>query len=632
MSLSKQLLLFISLIFSVIFAINFIISINNVKSYLEGESVTHMQDTATSLGLSISPYMVDEHDPIIRTMMNAIFDTGYYKKMVLQDVDGNELITLTNPSQLESVPNWLISLMPMKTATASTEISSGWNISGTLTVSANPGYGYLKLYQQAKSTLTFSLLALAGALILLFIALHFTLKSLKLLENQANDISEGNFTTITPLPWTLEIKAVTKAMNSMSEKIGSMIARLNAKLDVLNESLKHDPLTKLFNQATYEVTMKRELSSGNSGYTALVKFDDLTQITKDKGNKAVDDLLIAFSQLLQQAQFSRCQAFRLYGSEFSLIISGIDKVSIVSIADYLKVAINEFAKQFHLEDIIHIGIVSYDRTSDFDKLSPAMLEAYEQARLIGEHAYYIKEDTISSMTDIQWKELINNVITTQSFDISFTHDAYNYFEESSTKVMQEAFTSIRDLSNNFIPVGTFFSMAEQFGLEQALDKVIINDVISLMEHNSQSNPVTINLSLSSICSNDFKHWLALRLKKTLIPNTYFAFSLTAYSASKDIQSFINFSTFVKSLGAQTLLKRYSSDIIAIADLKDIQPNYIRLARNLTCDIEQTSKKSHFLDLMHEVTSLLDIKVIAEAVSNDDDFELVKSSGIYAISR
>jgi EAL domain-containing protein (putative c-di-GMP-specific phosphodiesterase class I)/GGDEF domain-containing protein len=632
MSLSKQLLLFISLIFSIIFAINFIISINNVKSYLEGESITHMQDTATSLGLSISPYMVDENDPIIRTMMNAIFDTGYYKEMTLRDVDNNALITLTNPSQLEGVPNWLMSVMPMKTATASTEISSGWTISGTLSVTANPGYGYLKLYQQAKSTLKFSLLALAGAFMLLFIALHFTLKSLKSLEKQALDISEGNFTTIQRLPWTLEIKAVTIAMNSMSSKIGNMIARLNAKLEALNTSLKHDPLTKLQNQATYEEALKRDLISGTSGYTALVKFDDLSKISKEKGNKAVDDLLIEFSNVLRQPQFSECQSFRLYGSEFSLIMSNVDKKEAINTANKLTLAITTFAEKNQLVDIVHVGIVSYDRSTDFEKLAPAMLEAYEQARLIGENAFFIKEDTVSSMTDMEWKALINNVIESQSFDISFTTEAYSYKDSPPVKVMQEAFTLIKDASDNAIPVGTFFSMAEQFHLEQALDKVIINQIISLMEQNAQSNPVTINLSLNSICSNDFKHWLALRLKKTLIPNTYFAFSLTAYSVSKDIDAFTQFSIFAKSLGAQILLKRYSSDIISISKIKDIQPNYIRLARDLTENIEETSKKSHFLDLMHEVTSLLDIKVIAEAVTHDDDFELVKSSGIYGISR
>jgi hypothetical protein len=91
MSLSKQLLILLTLLFFIIFSASFILSVGNIKNYLEVESEFHVQDTATSLGLSLSPHMVDERDPIIQTMMNAIFDRGYYKEMRLVNVDGEDL-------------------------------------------------------------------------------------------------------------------------------------------------------------------------------------------------------------------------------------------------------------------------------------------------------------------------------------------------------------------------------------------------------------------------------------------------------------------------------------------------------------------------------------------------------------
>ena len=145
MSLSKQLLILITLIFLIVFSVSFYHSMNNIRNYLEVESEVHVQDTATSLGLSLSPHMANEQDPILQTMMNAIFDMGYYKEMRLENVDGEALVTLKNPVQMEGVPDWLIKLLPLKTATAVSEISSGWNISGTLYVSSNPAYGYQAL-------------------------------------------------------------------------------------------------------------------------------------------------------------------------------------------------------------------------------------------------------------------------------------------------------------------------------------------------------------------------------------------------------------------------------------------------------------------------------------------------------
>jgi EAL domain-containing protein (putative c-di-GMP-specific phosphodiesterase class I)/GGDEF domain-containing protein/HAMP domain-containing protein len=634
MSLSKQLLLLISLIFFIVFSVIFVLSMGNIKSYLEVESEIHVQDTATSLGLSISPYMSNEDDPIIRTMMNAIFDMGYYKEMSLVDVDGKALVTLTSAEEIAGVPSWLVSLMPMKVTTAVSEISSGWNISGTLSVTTNPGYGYLKLYQQGKTTLKFSFIIFLIAISLLALTLRFTLRPLRAIEKQANDISAGNFTIIENLPWTLEVKNVAQSMNIMSLKIGSIIARLNSKLASLSENLKRDPLTKLLNQATFYVNLKEILSMGQSGYAAIIKFDDLASIAKNHGNEAVNQLLIKFAQILEQVQQSepRSSTYRLYGSEFALLCPTLNKDEIIALADSLKVAIADLGQQYYIDDLVHIGIIRFERSSDFNKLSPAMIEAYEQARKIGHNAYFIQEDSMSSMSELDWKATINNVIDNNMPEIMLTSDAYNYDGENPVKVMEEAFTLVKDSTGNPLAIGTFFSMAQEFGLEEELDKCIVNKIIILMEQTQQSVPVTINLSMTAVSSSSFCAWLQARIELTTLSPGLLVFSVTAYSAAKDLTAFANFSIFVKALGAKTLLKRYSSDIIAINLLKELHIDYIRLARNLTQDIQADSNKSDLLDIMHEVSSLLDINVIAEGVSQDNDFEFVKKSGIYGIGR
>ncbi|KKN50798.1 hypothetical protein LCGC14_0629160 [marine sediment metagenome] len=475
MSLSKQLLLLISLIFFIVFSVNFVLSMSNIKSYLEVESEIHVQDTATSLGLSLSPYMSNEDDPIIRTMMNAIFDMGYYKEMTLVDVDGKNLVTLTSGEEVAGVPSWLVSLVPMKVATAVSEISSGWNISGTISVSTNPAYGYLKLYEQGKNTLKFSLIIFLIAIGLLALTLRFTLRPLRAIEKQANDISAGNFTVIENLPWTLEVKNVAQSMNSMSLKIGAMIGRLNSKLASLSENLKRDPLTQLLNQSTFYVNLKEMLSAGQSGYAAIIKFDDLAAIAKNKGNEAVNQLLISFANILESAQQlePRSSVYRLYGSEFALLCPSLNKPEMTALADTLKIDIADLGEQYDIDDLVHMGIIRFERSSDFKKLSPAMIEAYEQARKIGHNAYYIQEQSMSSMSELDWKATINNVIENDMPEIMFTSIAYNHDNEIPVKVMEEAFTVVKDSVGNSLSIGTFFSMAQEFGLEEELDKCIL---------------------------------------------------------------------------------------------------------------------------------------------------------------
>jgi len=85
MSLSKQLYIIISLIFFMIFAGNFLISVKNTKEYLESESVTKAQDTATSLGMTLKALLKNKKDPEIESILRAIGNRGFYKEIRLED-------------------------------------------------------------------------------------------------------------------------------------------------------------------------------------------------------------------------------------------------------------------------------------------------------------------------------------------------------------------------------------------------------------------------------------------------------------------------------------------------------------------------------------------------------------------
>ena len=132
-----------------------------------------------------------------------------------------------------------------------------------------------------------------------------------------------------------------------------------------------------------------------------------------------------------------------------------------------------------------------------------MVEAYEHAKNIGNNAYYIKDDLASPMSDMEWKILISSAIDNNlpTPEITFTAEAHDYKQIPPQKVMEEVFTAISDNDGNLLSIGTFFSMAQEFQLVEALDQAIVNKVISLMEETAKTNPVTINLTIGSISSH-----------------------------------------------------------------------------------------------------------------------------------
>ena len=143
MPLSRQLSLSLFAVLILVFIGTLWINTNNTRDFVAQQLASHAQDTATSLGLSIAPYVaVPEDLPVVDTMMNAIFDRGFYQSIVLRDTNQNILIEKHNPKSVEGVPKWFRELLPLTPPESVTDLNDGWTMAGTLMVQSHPGFGY----------------------------------------------------------------------------------------------------------------------------------------------------------------------------------------------------------------------------------------------------------------------------------------------------------------------------------------------------------------------------------------------------------------------------------------------------------------------------------------------------------
>ena len=123
--LSSSLLVFLILVF----AGSFIINVKLTREYVNEQLATHAQDTATSLGLSVTPYLGDANGLIVaETMVNAIFDRGFYQYITITDMEGNLLIERRNPNTIDTVPDWFTNIVEITPPVEKTELNDGWTI------------------------------------------------------------------------------------------------------------------------------------------------------------------------------------------------------------------------------------------------------------------------------------------------------------------------------------------------------------------------------------------------------------------------------------------------------------------------------------------------------------------------
>jgi EAL domain-containing protein (putative c-di-GMP-specific phosphodiesterase class I)/GGDEF domain-containing protein len=629
MSLSKQLLTLVSALFLLIFSLNFFLSVKNIRDYLQGEAKIHAQDTATSLGLSISPHIGNPHDPSIKAMVSAIFDMGYYKEIRLIDNNSIELISLKSDKNVEGVPGWFIDFLPISAATGSSEISSGWQISGVVHVTVNPNYAYLKLYSQVKSTYYYSLAAFITSIILLSLVLRITLGSLKKIDQMALALADGDFVTLQPLPWTGEVRNVAKSMNLMSQKIQSTFNTLNSQLQSLGNGLLRDDLTGLYKKSVFESDLYHCQNDPNDSFLILLKFDSLSELAKFKDNQTIDSYLKGFAEILQNATHPAskytAKAYRFYGAEFALLVSESSIPDLENLVADLSNKFAELGQAYQHPDLVHIGVVSVHSTSTLDTILRAAYEAYEQAKLIGPNRYFIrKSDTLARNLE-DWRNLVCDCIENRHYSVNYINHTQD--SASAELLIEEITIDIIDNQSLPVSVAAFVAIAEKIGKIIELDKNMIMLALERIGAEHQQHGVAVNLSTLSIKDAHFRLWLAHKIQQNPGSAERLVFSLSAYAVSKDIAAYQEFIELIHQWHCKVMIKRFESTSIASDILQKLKPDYIRLALALTNAIAIKRTKQEFVQTLHTLAGLMGTQILAEAINDDNDLRTLKSIGV-----
>ena len=231
-----------------------------------------------------------------------------------------------------------------------------------------------------------------------------------------------------------------------------------------------------------------------------------------------------------------------------------------------------------------------------------------------------------------WRDLVFDIINNSKFDVNYIGNCQTLNTNDLKIVMQESFTNIKDKDENNIPIGTFVSIAEKYEKIVEFDKKVIEKVIGHILINSIKHDISINLSLESINNTAFIAWIKNKILEHRNIASQLVFSATAYAVAKNEDKFKFFADEIHKCGAKIIIKRFETKFIPLGNLKDFNLDYIRLARDYTCDISKDYSKESFIESISDLAVLLNIKVFAENVKEDEDLKFLEKHNLYAVSR
>lgn len=630
MTLSKQIQLgFFVILFTVFICMGWF-NIQSTRNFIQEQLTSHAQDTATSLGLSITPHLEEKLDfPIAETMIQAIFDRGFYKEISLKDRNGAVIIKLTNPAHTKSVPSWFASIFEIETPIASTEINNGWYIAGELEVTSNVSLAYSQLFRVAKTNLLFLIASLFLTTIFVLILVSKVIsKPLNSVVESAILISNRNFTKVDESIKTPELHKITSTFNKMSEKLSNMFYQLSAQSEEYRKFAYVDSVTNLGNRRALELYIQHRLKDKNNlekGCLAIVKATSLVHINKQFGGKEGDKYLNNLSTIIKtelQKLNHAYSLFRINGSEFVLFIESIDQKTLENVCESIILSSKRVEKSEHAKGHAFMGMTTFIENETLSTILTKADTALTMA-IDSEDRYSIYGEKLPTYSNDNWRTFLNSVLAQGCIEfvkqpIQASNLEHVEYEECFARLPKSLIQ--KEISMSQIVAA---SMKLDFAID--LDKLIVSNLIE--QFHRESKPIGLNLSRFSLLDDTFTNWFIEKLsnEKTFCENL--VVEIPERSLMQDLATVVSFTNKLKKLRVRITIEHFGAQLASIISLRKISPDYLKIDGRYTTNICSHQDNQLFVSSLISIAKGLSISVIAERIETSEDKNWLENSGI-----
>ncbi len=487
MTLYRQIFFSILICLIGLFCCFWLVQLNSTRSFLESQLQSNAQDTATSLGLSLSVAMQGEGGTAeMETMVNAIFDRGYFQAVVVRDMDDTVLLARETVNSDTAVPAWFIRLFPISSPPAEALLMNGWSRAGRLEVKSNPGYGYQNLWESAKRAALWAALSFVAAAIIGSLILKLLLRSLNKVEQQAIDLSNRQYHIQKKIPRTRELRRVVLAMNKMTAKVRDMFEEQTAVVEELRKYSYQDTLTGMGNRRFFVGQLKKNLkqSEGQARLFFLLHVEGLQELNNQQGYKTGDELISNVAATIEKTMetFPGVVCGRLSGSDFGILLANSSEESAQGIAEQLQRAVHQLKAYGDslVKRISCVGGVIFDGTVSVEEILSKGDEALRNSLHSGAVAPRIIDivgaESGPILARTRLKEIVQYALAEKKISLKCRKTVQNSKEMEC--VQYEILSQFSDEEGNVLSAELLMPVAEQLGLMSALDRLVIEKVLA----------------------------------------------------------------------------------------------------------------------------------------------------------
>lgn len=618
MTLLKQIMLAIISFMLLIFVAVGILNFSTINNYIVSQLGTNAKHTANSLGLAIASVTNPKDLSGAQTMINSVFDSGYYSMIKLTGLEGETLIESSQPLVVNSVPKWFVNNVKLEAPVAQSEIMIGWNKFGTLHVQSNTGIAYYELYNIVQNVFYVLLAMSITALLISYLGVKAIFIPLKKVQKQAEAILQNSFILQEKIPFTVDVRQIVLAMNVMITRVKDIFEQSAKTLSKYEELLYKDEQTVLFNRRYLQNNFKEYISSEeySSGAASMITCKDLRDLKQEIGFNGQQKLIKSIASIISQNALGMLRA-RLNEDDFIIVSPNLTTQNAKNLTDKILLTIKEEFIKFNVDMDKHpvfAAIVPYGpKTPLKDVLTTADITLARAKEGKNFASLIYKSDKEIVLGKEQYKELIETSLKNGMFKFAGQKVESDFAE----LVHRELYIRLVDSEGRWQIASYFMPMVNEIKMTVEIDLYVLNKFADMLRGGMlEKMQYAINLGKDILSSaqhfNEFENALK-KIKQYASAKIYIEIP---NKDDIDTAVLVGFHQRLRSLGFGFGLDHFGFDAKSIERLSAVNPDYVKIpAANLIDFLggEASEQRSWFEAMMMS----RGIKIIATGVENDE---------------
>jgi len=629
MTLFKQLTILLSIFLLIILTTVMLLNFNAVIKNAERQLYIDAQNTAASLSLSLATANGDEST--MATMINANFDSGHYRWIVLENMAGEVIFERLEDICRLDVPEWFVEMVGIDLERASAQVSSGWMVIGKLGVESDPSHTYLMLYETFKGLLmSFAFFAVSSILVL-HLLLYTILSPLRELQRQAEAISRNEFRYQQKLPFTKEFREIVISMNSMVKKVESSFKMGSRTMQQNRQMLYTEKLPNLYNEHYLMLTCQEEYmvsSEYDGGVILIAEFVGLERAESQLGREEVEELLIGLATLLIEngSLATRSLVARLSKTRFALLLPGSKEPDAEII---VQTVYNDFQKRLASYRVdgcdVHMGWYAFNADEHYETFMRRAVENIGAVIERGESAMHQERSRVEpqQFMQSQWEAIIDAALEKERF----SYLVRNVLDTSSDTIYDRAITIVmHDEKGREYPYGRFIAAAVKARKVLAIYQQVIKLLVQNFAESDKQGRYTFSLAKSLLLEE--KTFEALKNEFEHFDNTHqldFCLELPESFIVDEQTMAKQYVDLIKAHGYRFGIGEFTAESNNLDYLEAFRPEFIKVSKLFLLDMIEHA--SPLLTSLQMAAGSLGIRIIATGVSTEEELETIRAARI-----